>query len=156
MRDTFDYNRAPGADTWPPCDGTDRHLLGLSPTARVFFLAAALVLNAALLVFDVLGQFIVIGLGALLGALLVAGIATSLDGGALVANRFGFRRFWPLLSVARVQRYSYRGAVSLHFWDAAGHRAGSVPVDGFRNRLPLAAAYHLRRYLDRPAVVWGP
>jgi len=146
----------PSAEIWPPCDGTDRHDLGLTGRSRLLLLAGAAGLNAAFLALGVFDQLLVFALGIDLGAVLVAGISTSLDGDSLVANRFGWHRTWPLLSITRVQRYSNRGAVSLHFWDAEGHRAGSAPMSALGYRLQPAAAYHLHHYLDRPGVLWAP
>lgn len=154
---------APSARAWhpiesraPSCDGTDRHLLGISPRARIIFVGVTvglLALVVAIGQFDHLGVYAV---GFLIGALLAAGFSLTLDGGDLVANRLGAKKIVPLSSVVRAERYSYRGSVSLRLWSQGGKRAPSIPVAARFFRLDPVAAGHVRKYLDRPDVTWGP
>ena len=137
------------------CDGTDRHLLGMSTRAKVTVVGVTL---AIMLVVIALRQFPHLGvyaIGLLLGAVLSAGYSVKVDGDTLVVRGLGTKRV-DLSSVNRVELYTYRGATSLRLWRFDGKRVGSLPTSSRFARLSPPAAAHLRRWLDRPDVTWGP
>jgi hypothetical protein len=139
-----------------PCDGADRHNLGVSAKSKAIFGAVAVLFLALIIASRQFAHFGAWGVGLLVAALLTASYRVSLDGPDVVLSRAGAKKAVPLDSVVRVERYRYRGATSLRMWKADGKRAPSIPVSARFYRLDPAAASHLLRYLDRRDVRWGP
>lgn len=150
---TFSQGRqtAPAA-----CDGRDGHVLSMSTKAKVILASVAVSLLALVVAIGQFDRFGVYGVGLLLGAALASGYSLRVDGGTLVSWRYGSVRRVPLGTLVRLERYSYRGSVSLRTWKVDGRRGPSIPISGRFFRLSPVAGTHLLRYLDRPDVTWGP
>ena len=153
------------ADSWrermagrgpAPCDGLDRHVLSMSRKAKAVLAGVAVAVLALTVGIGQFDHFGVYGVGLILGAVIASGYSLRVDGDALVAWRYGSSRRVALGSIVRLERYSYRGSVSLRTWKTDGHRGPSIPVSGRLFHLDPGAAGHLLRYLDRPEVTWGP
>ena len=141
-------------DTLAPCDGTDDHLLSASLRKRTILAAIA---TAVLALVISTGQFLHFGVYAVTLCVIfwiTAGYSLSVQVDTVVLRRFGFTRRIPLSEVAEVERYQYRNATSLRLLNRSGKRVVSVSARVL-NKNPVAAG-HLRHWLDRTDVAWGP
>lgn len=138
------------------CEGTDSHTLSMSRKAKGVFGAVAVSLLAVIVAAGQFDHFGVYGVGLLLGAGLAAGYSLRVDRDCLVSWRYGSSKCTSLGSIVRLERYSYRGSVSLRTWRTDGHRGPAIPVSSRFLHLDPVTAGHLLRYLDRPEVTWGP
>ncbi len=137
-----------------PCDGTDSHSLAISGRVRLGLVIGGSALFALVIAVGQISRFGAVAGGLCLGAILSAGYSARVRGGTLVFWRYGTTRVVQLGDVVEVQLYRYRNATSLRFFDRSGKRVGWVSARILARR-PDAAA-HLRHWLDRPDVAWGP
>ena len=136
------------------CDGADRHNLSMSWGLRVGLIFGTGVFVAIVAVAGQFAHFGALAGGLCLGAWLSAGYSISLRGDSIVLHRYGTKKVVPLNQVTEVQLYRYQNSTSLRFFDRTGKRIAWVGVRALA-RHPEAAT-HLRHWLDRPEVAWGP
>lgn len=136
------------------CDGTDSHSLAISGRVRLGLVVGGSVVFALVIAVGQIARFGALAGGLCLGAVLSAGYSARVRGGALVFWRYGTTKVVQLNDVVEVQLYRYRNSTSLRLYDRTGKRVGWVSARTLA-RNPKAAA-HLRHWLDRPDVAWGP